>query len=140
MTVVNTGDIGEATIVVDEEVVKKYADLIGDHNPLHIDPEYSKKSVFKGRIGHAILTNGVISTAITDLPGDTIFVEQSISFDHPVYLGDKVEATAEVINIQGTLRADVDLIAKVGKKEVLTGTATILSVDATNERLEHIIL
>lgn len=138
MTVVNSGDVGKATMVVTEEVVEKYANLTGDHNPLHIDPEYAQKSVFKSRIAHAILTNGLVSSAVTDLPGDTIFVDQTISFAQPVYLDDKVDATAEVANIRDTFRADLELKAKVDERQVLTGTATILSVDATDERLERI--
>lgn len=139
MAIVNPGDVGKEAKVIDEETVEKYADLIGDFNPLHVDRDYAEDAVFGGRIGHATLTNGIVSAAITDLPGDKIFIEQSVSFENPVYLGEQVEATAEVKSVQGTLKAELDLIAKVGEKQILSGTATILSVDATDKRLERLI-
>ena len=138
MTIVSSGDVGKSTMVVTEEVVEKYANLTGDHNPLHIDPEYAQKSIFKSRIAHAILTNGLVSSAVTDLPGDTILLDQTVSFTRAVYLDDKVDATAKVANIRDTFRVDLELNAQVDERQIFTGTATIMSVDATDDRLERI--
>jgi len=41
--------------------VDRFADLTGDLNPLHIDEEYARKTVFGGRVAHGLL---VLSLAI----------------------------------------------------------------------------
>ncbi|MBI1826666.1 MAG: MaoC family dehydratase [Planctomycetes bacterium] len=100
---IQVGDTGSFTKTITEQDVLAFAGASGDFNPLHIDEEYAKRSIFGHRIAHGILTAGIISTVLgSELPGlGTIFVELHIRFLKPVYFGDTVRATAvveEIIN------------------------------------------
>jgi 3-hydroxybutyryl-CoA dehydratase len=76
-----------------EADVIDFADLTGDHNPLHLDEEFAKKTRFKGRITHGMLTASFLSTVVAIMPGPgTIYLSQSLSFRAPVRIGDTVEA------------------------------------------------
>jgi len=79
-------------ITITEELVKKYADLIGDRNPIHLDEEYAKTTVFKKRIAHGMLVSSFISNIIAnDFPGKgSIYLSQDLKFLKPCYLGDKL--------------------------------------------------
>ena len=78
-----------------------YAGITGDVNPAHLNEEYAKKTFFKTRIAHGMLTAGLISTVLgTKLPGTgTVYVKQDLSFLAPVRIGDTITATVEVIEL-----------------------------------------
>jgi len=95
------GDSGTFTKTITGEDIFKFADASGDHNPLHIDEEYARRSAFGRRIAHGILTAGIISTVLgSEIPGvGTVFVELHIRFLKPVFMGDTVTATGHVMEI-----------------------------------------
>ena len=80
--------------------IDTFADLSGDHNPVHMDEEYGKKTVFGGRIAHGVISLGLLSAAMAQLPGLPIFMSQSIRFLKPVRIGDTITANAEVIDMR----------------------------------------
>jgi len=95
------GDSGSFSKPITEKDVFEFAEASGDFNPLHIDEEYAKRTVFGHRIAHGILTAGIISTVLGgEIPGlGTIFVELHIKFLKPVFFGDTVTATGTVTEI-----------------------------------------
>ncbi len=115
--------------VVTTADIEAFADVSGDHNPLHLDEDYAKTTRFKGRIAHGMLGAGYISTAIaTKLPGPgSIYLRQSLSFKAPVRPGDKVEAVvtvADVVRDKG--RVVLKTECRVGDTVVIDGEATVL--------------
>lgn len=94
-------DRGEFTKTITEKDIFEFAEASGDFNPLHIDEEYARKTVFGKRVAHGILMAGIISTVLGgEIPGvGTIFVELHIRFVRPVFVGDTVTATATVMEI-----------------------------------------
>ena len=84
---------------ITEADIQGFADLTGDRNPLHLDAEFARRSRFGRPIAHGLLVAGIISAALgTRLPGaGAIYVSQSLRFLKPVYPGDTVTATVEVI-------------------------------------------
>jgi 3-hydroxybutyryl-CoA dehydratase len=82
--------------------VEAFAGLTGDRNPLHLDDAFARRSRFGRPIAQGILVAGVISAALgLDLPGPgTIYLSQSLRFLRPVYPGDTVTATIEIIAIR----------------------------------------
>ena len=129
MPVASVGDTADAAITVTEETIESYADLSGDHNPIHEDPEYAGETMFGGRIAHGMLSAGPISAALAGLPGDIIYLSQDLAFENPVYPGDTVTADAEVVEDLGDDRVRVDTTATNDDGEVVvSGEAVALSV------------
>ncbi|MDH5020099.1 MaoC family dehydratase [Halobacterium rubrum] len=129
MPVASVGDTAESAVTVTEETIEAYADLSGDHNPIHEDPEYASETMFGGRIAHGMLSAGPVSAALAELPGDIIYLSQDLAFENPVYPGDTVTATVEVVETLGDDRIRVDTTAETDDGDVVvSGEAVVLSV------------
>ena len=92
-------DIGFKTThtkTITENDIKLFAEVSGDYNPVHLNEDYAKKTLFGGRIAHGILAVGLISAAGAKLPGTTILLSQSARFLKPVRIGDTITVVAEV--------------------------------------------
>ena len=115
--------------VISEADVRRFADLSGDHNPIHLDSEYAAETIFKRPIAHGMLSASLLTNlAGNQLPGfGTIYVSQTFNFLGPVYIGDAVKAQITVKTIEPEKRK-VTLTTElfVGKKVVLTGEAVVL--------------
>ena len=95
----NVGEKASLTKQITESDVLLFAEVTGDRNPIHLDPEYASKTRFKERIAHGMLTASLISAVISSRllgPGN-IYVSQSLEFKAPVKLGDVIEAEVELI-------------------------------------------
>ncbi len=88
------------TEAVEKGVIKRYAVAVGDLNPLYLDEEYARKTFFGGRIAHGVIALGLISAAMTKLPGIVIFLSASDKFLAPVRIGDTITARGEVIAVR----------------------------------------
>ena len=97
----NIGDTAEFSKTVSESDIYQFAGITGDFNPAHMNEEYAKKTFFKTRIAHGMLSAGFISTAIgTKLPGTgSLYVKQDLRFLAPVRIGDTITARVEVTEI-----------------------------------------
>ncbi len=96
---IKVGDKASISKTITEHDIYTYAGLVGDFNPVHVNEEEARKTMFGGRIAHGMLVAGFISTVLgTGLPGaGTIYLEQSLKFLAPVRIGDTVTAEVEVI-------------------------------------------
>ena len=102
MSIRDSFEIGEQaglTKTITEADVMAFAGLVGDTNPLHLDDAYARQTRFGRRIAHGMLTAGLISAVLgTQLPGlGAIYLSQTLKFLAPVYLGDIITATVQVI-------------------------------------------
>jgi acyl dehydratase len=85
--------------------VALYAELTGDHNPLHFDEAFARATGrLDGLVVQGGLTTGLLHALVaTDLPGPgTVFLSQSWKFPAPVYIGDTITAEAEVLSVHAT--------------------------------------
>jgi 3-hydroxybutyryl-CoA dehydratase len=115
--------------VVTEADIVAYAALSGDYNPVHLDPEYAAKTIFKERIAHGILSAGYISALFgMKLPGPgAIYISQTLNFKGPVKIDDRVESVVRLVElIPDKRRAKFECICSVGNKPVLTGDAVLM--------------
>jgi 3-hydroxybutyryl-CoA dehydratase len=96
------GSRASITRTITDADVRGFAALTGDDNPVHLDADYAATTRFGARIVHGILTSGLISAVIgTQLPGlGAIYLQQNLRFVAPVYHGDTITATAEVIAVR----------------------------------------
>ncbi len=128
-------DVGDMSIVESEitaEDIDAFAELSSDTNPLHLDDEYAAESLFDGRIAHGILTAGVISAAIADLPGDIVYLEQELTFENPVTPGDTIRGEVEVLEQVDSDRIRVDtkvftVVDGERTSRVIDGEAQVIS-------------
>lgn len=109
--------------------VTAFAGISLDVNPIHMSDGYAKNTVFGKRIVHGILTSGLISAVLANkLPGPgTIYLGQELKFTAPVYLGDDITATVEIVEIREDkkiIKLDTTCVNQDGKK-VMTGLATV---------------
>ncbi len=88
------------TKTITEADVASFASVSGDFNPVHVDEEFARKTMFQGRIAHGILSVALISAAVAKLPGLCIIMSHSSRFLKPVRIGDTITATAEVIGMR----------------------------------------
>ena len=124
------GNTAEISKTISETDVYNFAGICGDFNPLHVDQEFAAKTPFKKRIAHGMLSASLISTLLgTTLPGkNTIYMEQSLKFRAPVFIGDTITARVEVIELiteKNIARLKTEAINQSGDV-VIDGQATIM--------------
>ena len=114
---------------ISEKDIMKFAELTGDDNPVHVDEEFAKNSVFKKRIAHGFLSGSLISTLIaTKLPGPgSIYLNQSMKFLAPVFINDVVKAKVSILE---KLIEKKKILLKtecfILNKKIITGSAEIM--------------
>ena len=116
--------------VVTDRDIEMFAEVSTDRNPVHLDDDYARDTIFEGRIAHGMLTAGLISAVIGEqLPGHgTVYMGQTLKFLAPVRPGDMVHAEVEVIGIDvGKRRVQLNCHCSVNGKKVLVGEATVLA-------------
>jgi len=96
------GDKASRSKTFTENDVKQFAEVSTDKNPIHLNADYAKNTIFKQRIVHGMLVGSLFSGILgCDLPGEgTIYLGQTLSFKAPVPLNEKVTATVELINLR----------------------------------------
>jgi acyl dehydratase len=87
-----------STEVIDDKMVRSYADVTGDHNPIHLDEAFAEKTKFHHRIAHGGILFGLASKVLGEqMPGlGTIYMSQLVNFHAPVYLNDTVTCVATI--------------------------------------------
>lgn len=126
---IEVGMAGEYTREVTDGLIRAFADASGDDNPLHLDDDYAKTTMFKGRIAHGMLSASFLSTVFgTIFPGPGgIYLGQNLKFVAPVRIGDVVTARAEVTEIDRDKgRVRFACTCTVEGKNVVVGDATIM--------------
>ena len=116
--------------VITDRDIEKFAEISTDHNPVHLDDEYARDTIFEGRIAHGMLTAGLVSAVIGEqLPGHgTIYMSQNLKFLAPVRPGDLVHAEVKVVDmVIDKRRVKLDCRCEVNGKNVLVGEAIVLA-------------
>ena len=122
------------TKTLTDEDVRAFAAASGDCNPLHLDDDFASTTRFEKRITHGILTAGLISAAFAGtLPGPGWpYVNQSLKFRAPVYIGDTVTARVEVTELLPQRNFAVfRTVCTVDDKVVLEGEATLMAPEVS---------
>ena len=116
--------------IITDQDIEKFAEISTDYNPVHLDDEYARDTIFEGRIAHGMLTAGLVSAVIGEqLPGHgTIYMSQNLKFLAPVRPGDLVHAEVKVIDmVIDKRRVKLDCRCEVNGKNVLVGEAMVLA-------------
>ncbi|MDR2140783.1 MAG: MaoC family dehydratase [Deltaproteobacteria bacterium] len=127
---IKIGDVAEKSLLVSEGVVRDFAALSGDNNPVHLDENYASATIFGHRVAHGVISAALISTVLgTILPGEgTIYLSQTLEFRKPVFLNETVTAKVEVKD-KNNRSKKIRLITTVFKADgqiALSGEAWVL--------------
>src|SRR5512138_3158111 len=100
MSSLQPGEKASRTTVISDDMIRAFAGLTGDTNPVHLDDTYAAGTRFGRRIAHGMIAAGLISAVLAnDLPGPgTVYLSQTLQFKAPVYPGDTITTTVEVKN------------------------------------------
>ena len=123
------GMFSESIMEITAERIDAFADIVGDHNPIHVDDEFAKTTAFGQRIAHGALSASIISAILgNDLPGPgAIFVELNLRFRKPAFVGDMVVGRAEAAEInERTGRIKMKCSCKVDGKVICRGNAGVM--------------
>ncbi len=125
------GQVYEVKRTVTSDMVQLFAEATGDKNPVHLDEDYAKSTIFGKRIAHGILSLGLISAVLgVEFPGaGTIYLMQNAKFKRPVYVGEEVTVkltvkeideeksrlllSTEVVKEDGTLALEGEALVKI---------------------------
>ncbi len=95
------GQKARRSLMFTAEHVRTFAELTGDHNPLHFDEEFASRTKFGRLVVQGGLTTGLLHALVAmDLPGPgTVLLSQDWKFLAPVYIGDTITAEARVLSV-----------------------------------------
>ena len=114
--------------LIDDKLVRGYADLTGDHNKIHVDDAFAKKTKFGQRIAHGGIMFGMISKVCgTNMPGlGTVYLSQLINFHAPVFINDTVTLVVTITALLPKHVAKINCImTKQTGEVVVDGVATV---------------
>ncbi len=127
---IQIGDKASFGKTISETDVYSFAGIIGDLNELHINQPAAEQGIFGSRVAHGCLVDSLVSTILgMKLPGKgTIFMEKSVSYLKPVYLGDTItcEITAAEKREKGRVLFDAVYTNQKGE-EVIKGTVLVIA-------------
>jgi acyl dehydratase len=87
-----------------QEEVNAFAEVTGDHNFLHVDPERAKETVFGGTIAHGFLSLSLLAPVsqrlqVTDAAISVNYGLDKVRFPAPLPVGAFWRGGAEIIEI-----------------------------------------
>lgn len=96
------GDTFTVNKEITDELIRQFADVSGDYNPIHLDEEFAKNTRFGKRIAHGMLTSSFISAVLGYKLSvrKVVYLGQTLKFKHPTFIGDVVTAKARVKHIR----------------------------------------
>jgi len=96
------GDTFTKSRTITDELIRAFAELSGDHNPIHLDEDFAAKTRFGRRIAHGMLSGAFISAVLgfEFRERKIVYLSQTMKFTAPVFIGDTVTTTATVRNIR----------------------------------------
>ena len=124
-------EVGQAHIceqLVDDALVRAFAEVSGDRNPIHLDEAVAATSRFGRRIAHGGILFALVSRVLgMEMPGmGTVYLGQTCRFMSPVFLGDTVRLTATLVELLPKSQARITtLITRQDGEVVMDGEALV---------------
>ncbi len=99
---IKIGDSFRTVREVTDELVRAFAEVSGDRNPIHLDEEFAAKTRFGRRIAHGMLSGAFISAVLGNEFSERriVYMSQTMRFVAPVFIGDTITTTATVTHIR----------------------------------------
>ncbi len=142
MTYLVAGEQAVFSKTITAEDISAFAEISGDHDPVHVDEEFARRSAFGRRIAHGALVMGLLSTTASitsrrSVERGSTATPVSVGYDRirftrPVFIGDTVTARytiEEVDDVAGRTRSRVEVVNQDGEL-CLVGTHILQWVPA----------
>lgn len=126
---IQVGDSFRASRFISEEDVRMFAEVTGDDNPIHLDPEHASQTRFGTTVVHGVLLLGIVSKVLgRDYPGHgSIAVSMSVKWLRPVPVGSEVEIEIKVAEkIESRQHVRARIAGYLGGKMCLGGEAVFI--------------
>jgi 3-hydroxybutyryl-CoA dehydratase len=96
------GESAALVKTITQSDIEQFAELVGDRNPVHVNPDFAKKTRFGRPIAHGMWGLSLVSAVLgTKLPGPgTIYLSQTVQFKAPVFAGDTLTAKVKVLEVR----------------------------------------
>jgi len=103
---IKIGDTAKFSEKITKSHMISFANLSGDHNPLHMDEDYAKSTTFKKQVCHGMLLASFFSKLVgMYVPGkNALYFSQTLNFQAPCYVDDQITVHGEVIDKSDSLR------------------------------------
>jgi acyl dehydratase len=96
---VEVGQTFHADHTLMQEDFDKFAQLSGDDNPIHVDPDFARRTRFGKPVAHGMMLYGLICALLgRHFPG-AVQIEQRLMFPAPTFAGDLISVSAEILSI-----------------------------------------
>jgi 3-hydroxybutyryl-CoA dehydratase len=130
--VINIGDTAARSFEITDAMIRSFADVTGDHNPVHLDEEFAANTQFGKRIAHGMLVGSLISSALAnDMPGaGSIYLSQEVKFKKPVFIGDTVTVKLTVTALRRRIVTLETLVTNQAGEVVIEGQAVVMVPEA----------
>ena len=127
---VNVGDeITPLTRTVTQKQIDAYAEASGDHNPIHVDPDFAKAVGLPGTIAHGLFSMGILTQAIAHWAGGADHVASlEVRFSKPLVAGATITCTGSVVAVdeaEGVATLQVGATSDSGEQVLTNGRATV---------------
>jgi 3-oxoacyl-[acyl-carrier protein] reductase len=138
------GDSASLYLEITNKFVSDFAQYSGDFNPLHMDEDYASKTNFKRRVVHGMSYGSLVSKLVgMDLPGEgALWTSQSFQFLKPVFLGDQLRLSIEIIQIVNSTRSIrlKALATNQNSDVVMEGTGEVMLLDPVERKEEETVV
>lgn len=136
MNKLKVGDYIEKEYTITKEIVKEFAKISGDFNPVHVDSKFAANTPFKKPIVHGMLIASYFSKIIgNDFPGKgSIYLGQNLEFKAPIFVGTKVKIRIQINEFRTDkpiLKLNTICLSEEGF-EVVKGEAVIKLITINN--------
>ena len=131
-------DVGFKAIIketITDKMVRQFAELSGDNNPIHLDDAYAATTIFKKRIAHGMILGAIISRCLNQAFGSGgIYRAQTLKFYNPVYIDDEIifDLTVTKLHRASGLGVIETIAKKVNGDIVAKGEATIVMAEGVS--------
>jgi acyl dehydratase len=130
---ITNGQVFKHSFSFTQQDVQKFAEVTGDKNPIHLNPEYAAHTIFRRPVMHGFLGSSIFSEVFGTLfPGEgTIYLKQSLAFLKPMYVNTSYEAiftVKEVIKEKNRAVIDTTIVESESGEATIKGEATVMNV------------
>jgi 3-hydroxybutyryl-CoA dehydratase len=125
-----SGDFPSVTDRVTQDGIDAYAEISGDFNPLHVDPEAAAASEFGGIIAHGPIALHSFFRAATQWLGTDALPpgsEVKVTYRAPTRPGDEVTCEARELRDAGDGRTELDAECVKQDETVVVSVKAVLT-------------